>query len=527
MNGSIIEEIERLQNDPVWHVEEFQGVKTLEPFQKDILRAISDNERVCISACHDIGKTFTLAKAVLWMGSVFPGAKIITTAPTFLQVEKLLWSEIRAGYKNSAKPLGGIMLTTSWKLDHDWFALGFSPKEDAGPVDIQGSDSRFQGFHGKLTVIIFDEATGVTPKRYIQTGGMMTSGHVKWICIGNPTTKNSPFFKLFGNPMWKKIKLNCFDSPNLIANGITNKADLFSLISEIEDLPDDDKLSRIKSFKIVKPHLLTLQWVVGAALEYSTDSPYFVSKALGEFPDEDSRSIITMSQVETAQRRTGEKIGVRSMGIDPARFGPDKTVITIIEGNQQTYRKALKGYDTVEVVGFVVDLINKFTDHYDKEIICVDATGLGSGVFDLLKENRQLKIIPQDIILRECHFGASCIKEKDKKKFVNLKAKIFIDLRDDLKKDLAIIADDVYLGELPSIISKFDSKGRYVIESKDEYKKRTGLKSPDNADSLALANFGRHNAHEVGNFDKSMSDTSTDGTGFDGTLVGSGYGDNW
>ena len=37
-----------------------------------------------------------------------------------------------------------------------------------------------------------------------------------------------------------------------------------------------------------------------------------------------------------------------------------------------------------------------------------------------------------------------------------------------------------------------------IIESKDDYKARTGLSSPDEADALALANFGRYYGHKIG-----------------------------
>src|SRR5688500_441905 len=85
----------RFRRDPVYHVEKVQGVRTLEGYQKMILDTVALYERVVIAACHDVGKTFTLSKAVLWFTSTFRGAKVISTAPTYNQVKRLLWSEIR------------------------------------------------------------------------------------------------------------------------------------------------------------------------------------------------------------------------------------------------------------------------------------------------------------------------------------------------------------------------------------------------------------------------------------------------
>ena len=417
------------------------------------------------------------------------------------------------------------MLNTSWKVRDDWFAIGMSPKENAGTGgESQGSDSRFQGFHGNLTVVVFDEATGVSVKRWVQAEGMLTSGHVKFVGIGNPTTKSSEFFRCFKNPAFRKIKLTCFDSPNLIANKITNRESLYMEVEAVRALNDTEKFERIKSYVVVEPKLLTLQWVIASAIKWGIDHPLFVSKALGEFPEEDERALMPLGIVQAAMHRTAKTDGVRSIGVDPARFGADSSVITVLEGDSQTLRKSLKGKDTAEVTGEIVRIVNDLPRR-EREVICVDATGLGAGVYDQLRERRSEGVIHQNIMLREIHFGASCVKDADKSNYSNLKAKLFADLAQDLKNELSIIQDSVYLEELPTILYRFDSRGRYVIESKDEYKKRTGLGSPDNADSLAIANYGRHDIQSIGTFGASMLPSNASGDG--GTIVGSKFNESW
>ena len=68
---------------------------------------------------------------------------------------------------------------------------------------------------------------------------------------------------------------------------------------------------------------------------------------------------------------------------------------------------------------------------------------------------------------------------------------MFNDLAQDLKNVIRIRGDKIYGQELPTIKYKFTSSGKMAIESKKEYKERTGKKSPDYSDSLAIANFGR------------------------------------
>lgn len=519
--------VERLRADPVLHVEKVQGVLTLEPCQKQILYAVRDYDRVCIAAAHDLGKTFVMAKVVLWAGSVFPGCKIVTTAPTWNQVEKLLWSEIRTGFAKSIVPLGGTMLQTEWKVADDWFAFGISPQENAGQGDGQGRDSRMQGIHGNLVIVIFDEATGINKTRWIQAEGLLTSANVKFIAIGNPTSRNSEFYRCFSDDQFHKIYLSCFDSPNLKANKINSVSDIERELARLLMLESEQRLKRLRSYKIVVPQLLTTQWVMGRALKWGLTHPLFVTKVLGQFPDDSDNALFPLSLIELAQTRDAEPDpGLRSIGVDPARFGADSTVITVLEGPDQTLRKELVKHATTQVTGYLVQLISGLP-RKQKEVVCIDGTGLGAGVVDELKEARQQGLIPGATEIRECHFGASCKSDDDKKHYANLKAKIFVELSESMKNDLSLLKDGVYLEELPAIIYKFDSKGRYVIESKDDYKKRTGLGSPDSADSLALADYGRRPVKRVGSFsDKLMGGTSM--RDYTGTIAGAmGGADQW
>jgi hypothetical protein len=505
---------EGYQQDPVTHIKVIQGVESLEEYQERICNAIRDHERVCISACHDIGKTFSLSKVVLWFLPSFPGSKIISTAPTHNQVKRLLWSEIRNGWRKSKMPLGGNMLQTEWQIDDDWFAVGFTSRNEANSGEAQGTSSSFQGFHAEYILIIFDEATGIPHNIWTQAEGMLTSAKVRFVAIGNPTSRASEFFKCFSSPAWHKIYLSCFDSPNLKANGITNIEQLRDEFNLLKSLSEKEAFERIRNYKVVQPKLLTLSWVMQAALKWGLTHPLFVSKVLGKFPEEDENVLISLSTVEAAQNRyedlpKGKKtdiVSLRSIGVDPARFGADMTVITVLEDDVQTLRKVLSKNKTTEVTGEIVALL-KSLPRARQEVIVVDGTGIGAGVCDELQEARNSKHLPSNVVIREVHFGGGLTTEDDKKHYFNLKAKMFDRLSKDLYSTLAIIGESTYLEQFPTILYKFTSKGQLIIESKDDYKKRTGLGSPDDADSMALANHGRYPEQTSGKFVASTAGT--------------------
>lgn len=505
------------QENPRAFFEEILGV-TLEDYQLHALMAVWENERVCIKSCHDLGKSFILARIMLAMAACYQNTKVITTAPTWRQVERILWSEARAAYQKARMPLGGKMLTTAWNISPEWFCVGFSPKNEASTGgEGQGTQSSFQGFHvaedGYL-VIIFDEATGIPKQIWTMAEGLLTSGRVKFIAVGNPTSMQSEFYRCFTDRAWYKIAWSCFNSPNLRANGITEMQFLEWEIEKCKALSDVDFAARMKSYKEPKPWLLTLKWVIPQAIKWGLTHPLTVSKILGEFPQESDNVKMPLAVVEAAQRR---EVSVRasdrrSLGIDVARYGSDSTVFTYLHGPRFIAKKVLAKKDTTEVVGEALEFART---HGMPDIFVIDETGLGGGVVDLLRENqrgRENDRINQAVEIRGVQFGGHPAPEKANdrergelgERYTNMKARMYDLLAEDLKANLQLPDEAVYTEELPTVLYAYDSKGRLKIESKDDYKKRTGRGSPDHADSLALANFGRHDALQTGNFTKEL-----------------------
>ena len=482
----------------------------LEGYQEEILSAIVENKQVAIKACHSLGKTFIMARVALWFFGCYKNSIVITTAPTFNQVEKLLWGELREAYKKSKIPIGGRLLNTKLTMADKWYCLGFSPQKSAG--EDQGQQgSTFQGFHSDYVLIIFDEATGIPPDIWKMAAGLLTSGKiVKFVAIGNPTTRNCQFFECFSNPAWKGLTLNCFDSPNLKANGFNSKDDIFEEVVYLQTLSEIERFSRIAGYLKPVPHLVSAEWVIEYVLEWGIEHPLVVSKAFGEFPTEDDTVLVRMAYVELAQARDVniDHQDHRCIGVDVARYGSDKSVITELIGKKQTGLKTLAKRDTMEIAGETIRVINN-SERKRRTVVLVDATGIGSGVYDALVEAKADGIIDRDVELIEIHFGAAPVMDSDtdeeeiekiKSRYANLKSRMFQHLADDLRDCLDIFDDKEYLKELPTLKSKVDSKSKIRMESKDDYRKRTGLSSPDKSDSLALANLGRYVNISFGSF---------------------------
>jgi phage terminase large subunit len=496
--------LDRVQRNPVLFINEALGCNSLESFQVRICEAVAIYDRVCISACHSVGKTFIMGRIVPWFLYCFPRSKVITTAPTNRQVEMLLWGEIGSAVSRAPYNLGGHFTSKKLVIDHDWYAMGFSPQKEAKGESDEQKGSTFQGWHGQYILVVFDEATGIPPDVWAQVEGLLTSGKlVKFVCIGNPTTKNCNFYDCFQMPTWHKIHLSCFDSPNLIANGITNLSALEREVALLRTMDEGPRLERIKAYLKPVPHLVSCQWVIEKALEWGIESPLFQSKCLGQFPDMDEAVLIQEKDVQVAQSRTHstKKNDARFIGIDVARFGTDLSCWTELTGTVHTRTMKTAREDLMETVGRSVRFI---MDDYEGEdvVVCVDATGLGAGVYDRLVELQKEGKIPRKVKLIELQYGASVKsiqrgsdptkkEEQEQANFLNIKALMYNDLAQALKNELRLRKDSIYNSQLPTIKYKFNSTGKMIIESKEDYKARTGKPSPDEADSLAMANFAR------------------------------------
>ena len=512
LDPEFIESASEFDSNPYLYLHGALGVEYFEDYQKKVIDAVWANDRTAVAACHDLGKTFLAARLAMAVLNTFPYSKVITTAPTYNQVERILWSELRAAHAGAKIPLGGKLNMTDWTYSPDWFALGFSPRNEATGGEGQGTSSSFQGFHpkkGGFLFIIFDEATGIPHNLWTMAEGLMTSARVKFLAIGNPTSTASGFYQCFKSREWAKVYLSCFDSPNLKANGIKDIKDLKKEIEKYKALPDAKAREFLNKYKVEKDYLLTTKWVVTQAAKWGIDHPLTVSKILGKFPAAGDKTLMPLGMVEESMLRLyyPEASDRKCLGVDVARYGTDATILTGLHGKKQIGKKDFYKHGTVEVVGEVIVMSREMKG---ADIIVVDETGLGGGVVDLLRDEVG-KSLSKECEIRGVQFGAGCEDDEDKEKYYNLKARMFGLLRDDIKsaEGLALLNESIYTEELPTILFTYNRKGQMVIESKDEYKKRTGRSSPDSSDSLALANYGRYDELKVGKFTKENATEQT------------------
>ena len=107
--------------------------------QREVLESIRDNPRTSVASCHGPGKTAVAAVGGLWYLSVYPQSRVITTAPTMVQLRDVLWREITSLYFASEGFLEAELFGTRLEIAPDWFAVGLTTDT---PGTVSGSPRR-------------------------------------------------------------------------------------------------------------------------------------------------------------------------------------------------------------------------------------------------------------------------------------------------------------------------------------------------------------------------------------------------
>lgn len=439
----------RGREDPTWWVREILGDRPWK-IQSRILEAVRDHREVNVRSCHSAGKSWVASRAALWFLFNNPESLVITTAPTARQVRGILWKEIRTAHRKSNVPLGGDVSTTALRLAPGWQALGFTAAEH--------DPDRFQGFHARSTMVIVDEACGISEEIDTAVDSILSGEHVRLLRIGNPTNVATPFGSAFRQQRGQRFAISAFDTPNFV-----------ELDLSLEDLREG-RLEKWKDGDRDLPHptLIAPKWVEEKFRQWGETSPLFQSRILAEFPTGGESLLFDLSALEKSTAAEPVRSGAITFGVDVARHGTDETVIALRQGQSVRILSAWNGADTMETVGRIVALAEK----HSPSRIFVDEIGLGAGVLDRLVELGK----PAEGIN-----VARAARESDR--FENLRAELFWNLREMIESgELFIDEDSSLVEQMAGIRYEFSSRGRIKLESK------AGMSgSPDRADAVALA----------------------------------------
>lgn len=395
------------------------------------------------SSGRGIGKSTLTSWIILWFMSTRLGGTVIVTANTEMQLKTKTWAELGKWHT--------LLINSHWfdkqalsLRPQKWFeeALKNQLKVDTGyyyasaQLWSEENPDAFAGAHNPLgMLVLFDEASGIPEAIWKITIGFFTEEKALdrfWFCFSNPRRNTGAFFECFhrNREFWRRTNID----------GRTVEG-------------TDKKVYA----QIIKEH--------------GEDSDEARIEVYGQFPKQGDRQFISREIIDQAVQREiqPDAHAPLIMGVDPARYGDDSTVIRFRRGRDAKSIPAtkLKGKDNMQVANICAELIQQ----YNPDAVCIDA-GNGTGIIDRLREMKF-----------KCHeiwFGS----KSDGPEWANKRTELWALMRDWLRGG-TIDNDSELIDDLAGPEYDFTSGAeKIMLESKEEMKRR-GFASPDNGDALA------------------------------------------
>ena len=212
-----------------------------------------------------------------------------------------------------------------------------------------------------------------------------------------------------------------------------------------------------------------------ARLQRDMPEQAFAREYLCDFAAAGEDQLISLTDATAASERKiadGDVIEFPLViGVDPARFGDDRSVIVLRQGLRMEPPMVFTGIDNMSLAAAVANVI----EDRDPDAVFIDS-GAGAGVIDRLRQ------LGYDVI--EVPFGG---KASNPNLFVNKRAEMWWGVKDWIDMGGVLPERTDLLTELSTPTYWYDAVGKRCLESKDEIKKRLqGGGSPDIADALAL-----------------------------------------
>jgi phage terminase large subunit len=426
--------------------------------QAEVLSLVQQgHKRVACKSGKGPGKTSVSVIVGLWSCFRRRNALTMVTAPTMRQAKEVWLAECRRLVERADPAIKKWIEVTNSRViigeSRDWgVKLITATKEENA-----------QGIHEDNLFFIVEEASGVERPIMNAIETTVTNKNGRVLAIGNPNTRDCAFFDYFARfrHRWATITLNTEDSARIkvMRNG------------ELEPM--------------VSPELL--DYLIE---KFGRDSDVYRISVLGEFPLSDPNCVISAEQAEIGMRsnllamaRLNQKhtgAPARQFGIDFARFGADESVVYRRAGNAIVEWQPFSRREPAHVVDYAFRLQE---DAHWKNTECIyvaDAGGMGQGVMHKFHDagKRIIEFHNQGVAAQSQRFD-----NKITEAWFNI-AELF------KKGQIHIPNDNRLIQQLTTRQYHTTKKGKLVLESKDDFKKRSKDEdgaSPDRADALVMA----------------------------------------
>lgn len=425
---------EAMNFTPTW-----QQAKVLELVQQG-------HKRIAVKSGQGLGKTAVSVIVGLWRSIRAFNALTVVTAPTMRQAKQVWLAEARRMLEKADPIIQKFVEATK-------SAVNVAGRTDWGVKLITATKSEnAQGIHQDNLTFIAEEASGIQRDLIEQIEGTLSNEDALFLMIGNPNTRDCAFFDCFNNQRhrWATLTLNTEESPLVSKENI-------NYLSE----------------------------------KYGVDSDVYRIRVKGEFPLQDPNCVISSEDVEACTEtdpyplmllpRNDSDSPAKQFGLDFARFGADESVIYRRSGlaivEWETYAHKEPSHVVERAFRMQSDAGWRDEDCW----YVADAGGMGQGVMSKFHDASKNTL--------EFHNnGKASHQDYDNK----ITEGWFLIAGLVKKRKLWLPKDNRLIQQLSGRQYHTTKAGKLILESKDDYKKRSTDEvggSPDRADALVLCYY--------------------------------------
>jgi hypothetical protein len=291
--------------------------------------------------------------------------------------------------------------------------------------------------------VFVDESTGVDDEVFIEgLGGIFADPNPKLCIISNPSRASGYFWRTWCDadlsPIWTHVHGTFWDSPNY-------------------DPATFDETAKSYGGPTSRDYRVMIE---------------------GEFPLSDVDGLISREFIDSAVRNEdcvpADTVPV-IWGLDPAGPGKDASVVCIRRDNKVLAFHEWKGLDATPLAYKVKELFEKTAKNLRPAVISVDATGIGHGVYSILKD--------WGLPVHSCIFAGTPTRNPER--YSRIRDQLWWEMREWIHTENVSIPNNAKLIEELATPTYEDGSGKIKLEEKKAIKKRLG-RSPDFADALAI-----------------------------------------
>jgi hypothetical protein len=474
---------------------------------REIMQSVAVNRRTAVPSCYSSGKTHSAARISLWWAYTNPigTALVVTMAPQWRQVIRLLWPEIRAAHSRAGLP--GTCDMTQLKIPN---RQGHDHVVAYGLAAPPWNEVAVQGVHSPRPLLVIDEAGGISHVIGNNVRGILIGPHARMLAIGNPPTdeEGSWFEELCDTEGVNVLPISAYSTPAFSG----------------EDAP---QCRTCMDTHAVTRHLVDDLWVEEAIRENGEDSSYVSAKVHARFPrggpsralpslwvDNAADSEEPLDEVDAVRLcdlgladetapylvRPGDWI---RLGVDVAADGGDEFVIARAVGDLLTIEHISVGPDnenSIHVAGKVLEHIRRAETlrralgTTPKVRVKIDGIGVGWGLGGPLQSWASEGVHDAEIVMVVVSEDTGRTQpESATLRPYRKRDEMWLAMRSLLQPSpgyedgrVRLRVDRKTLSQLRAPKRTTTSTGYTVIESKRGLRKR-GISSPDRAEAVLLS----------------------------------------